>query len=91
MLMDFGQMTLDLKKETSRVGYKINTNKTKVLGLICCWPLPICINGSANDGTELKVAKHLNSAKSLSVLSKMWRCANINDNVFSLLLYETST
>lgn len=54
MLMDFGQMTLVFKKEASRVGLKINTYKTKVLGLIYCWPLPICINGSANGGTELE-------------------------------------
>lgn len=77
-LMNFDPMTLDLVKQSSKVGLHVNIKKTKVLSLTDHHTPPICINeqniggieqfldlGSAvsNDGdTELDIASRINSA-----------------------------
>lgn len=62
-IMDFGQMTLDLKKEKSRVGLMVNTNKTNVLNLSGHRTLPTCINRQNIEGVKkLCISRKVTSA-----------------------------
>lgn len=54
-VMGFCQMTVDLKKETSRIGLKINTIKIKILSLRDLRILPGGINGQNIESVNLYI------------------------------------
>lgn len=108
-------MGLGLEKEVSRGGLTINPNKIKVVSLTDHRTPPICIYGqkmegvdqfvclvimvSADGGTELDVARRVNSTRSaLTPLAKVFslnitwiKLELLCSNVLSMLLYVSST